>query len=109
MPLPIKPLPIAERWSCHQCGVCCKGSIVPLSADDVARLQSQHWEERPDYAEQPVMVRESWLGHEYRLAPPRRKLRLPYAGRPMPNSQGARLRRQAAGLPHVPTADRPPR
>ena len=68
MPLPIKPLPIAERWSCHQCGVCCKGSIVPLSADDVARLQSQHWEERPDYAEQPVMVRESWLGHEYRLA-----------------------------------------
>src|SRR3954454_24847959 len=35
MPLPIHPLPIVERWSCHQCGVCCRGSIVPLSAGDV--------------------------------------------------------------------------
>ena len=68
MPLPIQPLPLVERWSCHQCGVCCRGSIVPLSADDVARLKSQKWEERPEFQNTPVMVRESWLGHEYRLA-----------------------------------------
>lgn len=68
MPLPIKPLPVVERWDCHQCGVCCRGSIVPLSADDVARLKSQHWEQRPEYKDTPVIVRESWLGHDYRLA-----------------------------------------
>ena len=49
MPLPIHPLPIVERWSCHQCGVCCRGSIVPLSADDVERLAVQNWHERPEF------------------------------------------------------------
>jgi lysine-N-methylase len=68
MPLPVKPLPVIERWDCHQCGVCCRGSVVPLSADDVARLKSQRWEERAEYKNTPVMVRESWLGHDYRLA-----------------------------------------
>lgn len=57
-----------ERWSCHQCGVCCRGSIVPLSAEDVARLKAQNWEQNPDFRGTPVMVRESWLGHDYRLA-----------------------------------------
>jgi lysine-N-methylase len=47
--LPISPLPILERWSCHQCGVCCRGSIVPLSAEDVARLEAQKWQEQPEF------------------------------------------------------------
>jgi lysine-N-methylase len=68
MALPIKPLPVVERWSCHQCGVCCRGSVVPLSPEDVARLKAQRWEEKPDFRGTPVMVRESWLGHDYRLA-----------------------------------------
>jgi lysine-N-methylase len=68
MTLPIKPLPMIERWDCHQCGVCCRGSIVPLSADDLARLKAQGWEEHPDFRGTQVAVRESWLGHEYRLA-----------------------------------------
>jgi lysine-N-methylase len=59
---------VIERWDCHQCGVCCRGSVVPLSAEDVARLESQKWQERPEYQDTPVMVRESWLSHEYRLA-----------------------------------------
>ena len=64
----MQPLPMVERWSCHQCGVCCRGSVVPLSADDVARLQAQKWEDRPEFRGRPVMVRQAWLGHEYRLA-----------------------------------------
>jgi lysine-N-methylase len=68
MPLPIHELPLVERWDCHQCGICCRGSIVPLSADDLARLQAQKWEERPEFRGTPVFVRESWLGHDYRLA-----------------------------------------
>jgi lysine-N-methylase len=66
--LPIKPLPVIERWDCHQCGVCCRGSIVPLSEEDVARLKSQNWDQHADFRGTPVMVRESWLGHDYRLA-----------------------------------------
>jgi lysine-N-methylase len=68
MPLPIQPLPMIERWDCHQCGVCCRGSIVPLSEDDVARLIAQKWHERPEFRNNPAMVRTNWLGHEYRLA-----------------------------------------
>jgi len=68
MPLPIKPLPMIERWDCHQCGVCCRGSVVPLSEEDVARLKAQKWEERPEHRDTPVMLKQSWLGHEYRLA-----------------------------------------
>lgn len=48
MSLPIHPLPILERWDCHQCGVCCRGSIVPLSEKDLARLESQNWHEHPE-------------------------------------------------------------
>jgi lysine-N-methylase len=68
MPLPIKPLPIIERWDCHQCGACCRGSLVPLSADELARIKSQKWEERPGFRGTPVVVPESWLSSTYRLA-----------------------------------------
>ena len=68
MPLPIKPLPIIERWSCHQCGICCRGSIVPLSPEDLARLKEQGWAEHPDFRGVQIVVRESWLGGQSRLA-----------------------------------------
>ena len=68
MPLPLKPLPTVERWDCHQCGVCCRGSIVPLSDEDLARLKAQKWEEHPDLAGTATVTRDSWLGREYRLA-----------------------------------------
>ncbi len=68
MPLPIKPLPVIERWDCHQCGACCRGSIVPLSTDELARIRSQKWEDRPEFQGSPVVVRESWLSSTFRLA-----------------------------------------
>src|SRR5262245_47812494 len=68
MPLPIKPLPMIERWDCHQCGVCCRGSIVPLTPEEVELLQAQGWHERPDLRGTPVMVRERTQGHTHRLA-----------------------------------------
>jgi Predicted Fe-S-cluster oxidoreductase len=61
-------LPTVERWDCHQCGVCCRGSIVPLSDEDLARLKAQKWEEHPEVAGTPTIQRESWLGRDYRLA-----------------------------------------
>jgi lysine-N-methylase len=49
MSLPIITLPMAERWDCQRCGVCCRGSIVPLDEEDLGKLREQKWEEHPDY------------------------------------------------------------
>jgi len=49
MTLPIRTLPILEHWDCQQCGQCCRGSIVRLDDDDLARLREQHWEEHPEF------------------------------------------------------------
>jgi lysine-N-methylase len=68
MTLPLKVLPTIERWDCHQCGVCCRGSLVPLSDDDLKRLEQQHWEQHPDMRGTPTIHKESWLGRDYRLA-----------------------------------------
>ena len=68
MSLPIVILPTDEKWSCHQCGICCKGSLVPLYDDDVVRLQSQKWNEHPDLRDTAVMVRNRWSKKGFRLA-----------------------------------------
>jgi len=68
MPLPIKPLPIIERWDCHQCGACCRGSLVPLSAEELSRIRSQKWDERPEFQGRDVVVPDGWLSSTYRLA-----------------------------------------
>src|SRR4029079_14083271 len=68
MASPIKPLPVIERWDCHQCGACCRGTMVPLSTDDLTHLKAQRWEERPEFQGTPPVVRDSWFGHNYHLA-----------------------------------------
>lgn len=47
--LPLTTLPIVERWDCHQCGFCCRGSIIPLSEKDLTQLQQQSWQEHPEF------------------------------------------------------------
>lgn len=49
MTLPIVPLPLAERWDCHQCGFCCRGSNVPLDDMDLQLLEEQGWQQRPEF------------------------------------------------------------
>jgi lysine-N-methylase len=68
MTLPIRVLPIAERWECHHCGDCCKGTIVTLGDEDLRKFRGQRWEEHPDYRGTKVLVRSSLFGGRYRLA-----------------------------------------
>jgi lysine-N-methylase len=68
MPLPIQPLPLAEHWDCHQCGACCRGSIVPLSDEELAQLKAQGWHDRPEFKNTLLFVRDSWFSARYRLA-----------------------------------------
>ena len=68
MSLPIVILPTAEKWDCHQCGICCRGSLVPLYDEDLERLRSQKWDEHPDYRDTPVFVRNRSSKKAFRLA-----------------------------------------
>ncbi len=68
MTLPIKALPIVERWDCTGCGKCCRGNVVPLHEDDLARLREQRWDQHPDYLGTKTMVRQGLIGGRYQLA-----------------------------------------
>ena len=68
MSLPLATLPLAERWDCHQCGICCYGSIVRLSELDRQRLKEQGWDSHPDYRGIQTVVREGWFSSQYHLA-----------------------------------------
>jgi lysine-N-methylase len=66
--LPIKTLPILERWDCASCGNCCRGSVIPLSDEDLQRLKNQRWDECSDFAGVPTVVRPGWFGKRHQLA-----------------------------------------
>ena len=68
MTLPVRIPPVVERWDCHGCGRCCRAVIVQLSEADVARLQSQRWDQHPDYRGVRIMVRRGLRKRRYRLA-----------------------------------------
>ncbi|MFO1064336.1 MAG: YkgJ family cysteine cluster protein [Pirellulales bacterium] len=68
MSLPIITLDNEEKWDCHTCGYCCRGSVVPLSDDDVRLLQSQKWNEEPEYRRTAIMTRYRGRKKAYRLA-----------------------------------------
>lgn len=68
MALPIVLLPTNEKWDCHQCGICCRGSLVPLSDEDLARLKSQKWDEHPDFRNTKTFVKNASSKKRFRLA-----------------------------------------
>ncbi|QDV23062.1 YkgJ family cysteine cluster protein [Aureliella helgolandensis] len=68
MSLPIISLKSDERWDCHQCGVCCHGSIVPLNLEDAERLKSQQWANEPEFKHTRLTVRDDAAESSLRLA-----------------------------------------
>jgi Fe-S-cluster containining protein len=67
MALPLIRTTGDEHWDCQACGICCRGSIVPLSDADVQRIRDQGWHEAPDFVGKKLYVRDS-LGGRLRLA-----------------------------------------
>jgi Fe-S-cluster containining protein len=68
MTLPIMTLVREECWSCRACGKCCRGSVVPLHDDDLRRLQTQQWDQYPEFRSRPYIVRRSLFSRRFKLA-----------------------------------------
>ena len=68
MSLPIVLLENEEKWDCHQCGFCCRGSLIPLSKADAERLNSQKWDEQPAYQHLRIMAIDRGAESGFRLA-----------------------------------------
>jgi lysine-N-methylase len=67
MTLPIRTLPIVERWDCHSCGFCCRSTKFKLGEDDLKKLREQKWENNPDFHGVPIVTRHGWLKKYYQL------------------------------------------
>ena len=68
MTLPIRTPKIEQRWDCHGCGICCWGTIIRLSDDDLQKIRAQRWHEHPDYRGVRLLKRLRLWRKEYRLA-----------------------------------------
>jgi lysine-N-methylase len=68
MSLPIVTTTSREKWDCHQCGACCRGSVIVLSPDDLSRLRNQGWDRHPEYRKKSILKRMTWLSNRFRLA-----------------------------------------
>lgn len=68
MTLPIRSLKLDQRWECCGCGVCCRGSMIPLDGDELERLGQQGWDKHPDYRSTRVVVGKGLWKKRFRLA-----------------------------------------
>lgn len=68
MDLPVRLLPIEERWSCHGCGICCRHVIIALSQEEYRRIREQGWENDSELKNRRLFVRTSFWKPRYRLA-----------------------------------------
>jgi lysine-N-methylase len=67
MTLPIRTLPIVERWDCHSCGFCCRSTKFRLSDEDLKKLREQKWENNPDFQGVQIVTEHGWLRKYYQL------------------------------------------
>ena len=67
MPLPVRPLPMAQSWDCAGCGDCCRSYQVRVTAAEKARLDAQGWDRDPELAGVATTVPDPKTG-EHQLA-----------------------------------------
>jgi len=68
MKLPVIRVAGNERWDCQGCGVCCRGSIIRLSVEDLGKIREQRWDDQPEFAGQRLLVRDTRAESRQRLA-----------------------------------------
>jgi lysine-N-methylase len=64
----IRNLPVIQNWDCHQCGSCCTDYWVPVSDEEKRRIESQRWDEEPEFKGVKLFVKYGWpWRRRYRL------------------------------------------
>jgi lysine-N-methylase len=66
MPMPVKSLPVVQRWDCRGCGDCCKTYHVRVTDAERARIEAQDWRADPALAGVEPLVWDRHVGG-YRL------------------------------------------
>ncbi|HEY1186417.1 MAG TPA: YkgJ family cysteine cluster protein [Gemmata sp.] len=62
----VRSLPVLQNWDCHSCGDCCRSYAVPVTAEERRRIESQGWEQAPEFQGVPYFVKrngEFYLNH----------------------------------------------
>jgi lysine-N-methylase len=54
MTLPIRHLPVLQKWDCHVCGNCCKEYPVGITDEEKKRIEGQGWEKDLAYEQTPL-------------------------------------------------------
>lgn len=49
-------LPVLQRWSCHNCGGCCRRHLIEITDEERQRILSQGWENDPALAKTQTVV-----------------------------------------------------
>src|SRR4051812_24628032 len=62
----VRSLTVLQNWDCHSCGDCCRSYMVPVTAEERARIEGQGWEKQPDFQNVPLFTQtgvETHLAH----------------------------------------------
>ncbi len=61
-------LPVAQSWSCHRSGGCCREHRIVITRAEASQIEAQGWEQTPELAGQRLLVPADRSGQSYVLA-----------------------------------------
>ena len=64
MALPVRSLPVIQRWDCHGCSDCCRTYHVRVSPAEKERILSQGWDTATELGGLPPVVWDAALGSD---------------------------------------------
>ena len=64
MALPVRSLPVIQRWDCHSCSDCCRTYHVRVTPTEKERILSQGWDEATELGGRPPVVWDASLGSD---------------------------------------------
>jgi lysine-N-methylase len=64
MPLPVRPLPVLQKWDCRGCSDCCRTYHVRVTPAEAAAIRKQSWADDPAMAGIEPLVFDKAIGGE---------------------------------------------
>ncbi|MGF1577759.1 MAG: YkgJ family cysteine cluster protein [Gemmataceae bacterium] len=67
MTMPLRQLPVIQKWECNSCTHCCREYDVVVSEEERKTITEQGWHDDPEVGQLPLFVRQSWWSDSYTL------------------------------------------